>query len=225
MDVGPQTRGRWWGVAAGVAFLVFYLLVSPVSGVLADRSLPLPTAPAEELLAFYAANSPAVVVAAALQALSVLALGVVVGVVATTVIRSAPDKARQLRMVGLLSVAAMLVSALLSVTTAVVAQSGNAAAVEALRMVSFYAGGVVHVGTLGLFVGLATRTLRAQGSIGRSVMVLGYVAGALALLSITSLVFYYANAFLPVGRVLSMIWTVAAGVAIGRRCIARRAHS
>jgi hypothetical protein len=37
------------------------------------------------------------------------------------------------------------------------------------------------------------------------------------MLSVLSLAIYYANAFLPVGRVLSMAWTIAAAIAVHRR--------
>lgn len=217
LDVREQSTKRVAAIAAGLGFLVLYLLVSPVSGALADRGLPLPTASAEEQQAYAAANPTAIASAAALQTLSVLCFAVVVGVVVVTVRRTAPRRAGQLQTVGTVSVVAMLVSALVSVAIAVMADSSSADTILTLRTAGFVAGGVGNVATLGLFVVLASKALREAGSVGRGVLVLGYVAGGLAMLSLTSLVFYYANAFLPLGRLLSMIWTVAVGVTMARR--------
>ncbi|WP_020638858.1 hypothetical protein [Amycolatopsis balhimycina] len=50
----------------------------------------------------------------------------------------------------------------------------------------------------------------------------GYVAGILATLSLLSLVFYYANAFLPIGRITSMAWTVIVAIVLLRRLRSRR---
>jgi hypothetical protein len=50
----------------------------------------------------------------------------------------------------------------------------------------------------------------------------GIVAGGLAILSVLSLVFYHATVLLPVGRALSMAWTVVAGIRLRRTAAGSR---
>ncbi|MCR6484965.1 hypothetical protein M8542_19225 [Amycolatopsis sp. OK19-0408] len=186
-------------IAGSAVFLLAYLAVS-FTGPLADRSLPLPDAPAADVAAYYGANPLAAVVVAGLQAVSVLGFAVF----------ARAFERRSVRAVAGVSVLAMLVSCALSVVLAAVAGSASLDTVQALRLGSFYAGGVGNVVTLGVFVLLA-----AKG--GAPARWFGYVAGALATLSVLSLAFYYASALLPVGRVLSMVWTVVVAVLLTRQ--------
>ena len=73
-------------------------------------------------------------------------------------------------------------------------------------------GGFLHVMSLGMFVWL-TRTAFP----GRGIRILGVVAAVPALLSVASLAWFYASALILLGRLLCMVWTVAAGVALVRR--------
>jgi hypothetical protein len=202
------------GVLAPVGFLGAYLAVSPVSGAVADRPLPLPGSPASEVAAFYAANPLAVGLTAGLQALSVVCLAVFVGFLAPA-LRAAG--AAWLPRAGYLSVAAMVASSVLSVTLAMIVTSASDAVVLALRQASFYAGGVVNVVTLGVFVLGSALVLGRERLFGAPTRWFGVVAGGIAVLSVLSLVIYYASIALPVGRVLSMVWTVVAGVVAYRR--------
>jgi hypothetical protein len=198
-------------------FLVAYLAVSPVQSALSDRAAPLPDDPAGELLAYVRANPEATIAVAALQALSVLGFLVFLRAVLPALRAANPTVAQRLGAAGVVSVAAMLVSSALAFVVASVAPSASADSVADLRMASFYAGGVANVATLGLFVYGAARVLARSGEIGRRTMWVGYVAGTLAMLSVLSLAFYYANAFLPIGRILSMVWTVVAAIVLIRR--------
>jgi hypothetical protein len=72
------------------------------------------------------------------------------------------------------------------------------------------------VATLGLFVLTAASILARGRFIGAPSRWFGYVAGALATLSVLSLAFSYANALLPIGRVLSMVWTVVVAIVLAR---------
>lgn len=211
------TPGVGSGVLAPVGFLGAYLAVSPVSGAFADRPLPLPGSPASEVAAFYAANPTAVGVTAALQTLSVVCLAVFVAALAPA-LRAAG--AARLPTVGYLSTAAMVVSSALSLILAAVAASASDATVTVLRQAGFYAGGVVNVVTLGVFVLGSALLLGRERLFGAPTRWFGVVAGGIAVLSVLSLVFYYANAALPLGRVLSMVWAVVAGVVIYRRVLA-----
>ncbi|MEU4250200.1 hypothetical protein AB0F15_22595 [Amycolatopsis sp. NPDC026612] len=204
-------------------FLIAYLSVN-FAGVLGDRSLPLPGAPAVDVAAYYAANPAATVAVALLQAVSVLGFaGFARAVVRIPV--TEPAGARLLAGTAGISVLAMLVSCALSLALAIVAGSTSLAAVQTLRLGSFYAGGVVNVVTLGLFVLVAATILARDGFLGAPARWFGYVAGTLATLSVLSLVFYYASALLPIGRFLSMVWTVAAAIVLARhrrRAVAAR---
>ncbi|TWF80574.1 hypothetical protein FHX44_116517 [Pseudonocardia hierapolitana] len=202
------------GVLAPVGFLGAYLAVSPVSGAVADRPLPLPGSPASEVAAFYAANPLAVGLTAGLQVLSVVCLAVFVGFLAPA-LRAVGTA--WLPRVGYLSVAAMVLSSVLSVTLAMIVTSASDAAVLALRQASFYAGGVLSVVTLGVFVLGSALVLGRERLFGAPTRWFGLVAGGIAVLSVLSLVIYYASIALPVGRLLSMVWTVVAGVVAYRR--------
>jgi hypothetical protein len=201
-------------VLAPVGFLGAYLAVGPVSGAFADRELPLPGSPASEVAAFYAANPVAVGMTAALQVVSVACFAVFVAGLAPA-LRAVG--ATWLPPVGYLSTAAMVVSSALSGTLAVLALSASDTTVTVLRQASFYAGGVANVVLLGLFVFGSALVLGREQLFGKPTRWFGFMAGTLAMLSVSSLAFYYANAFLPVGRVLSMGWTVVAGVVVYRR--------
>jgi hypothetical protein len=201
-------------VVAPAGFLGVYLAVSPISDTLADRPMPLPTATAAETAAYFAANPLAVTAAALLQVVSVACFAVFVAAVGPLLRDTGRGAALQL--VGYTSVAAMVASSLAAGAAAVAAPSASAETVDVLRQASFYAGGVANVVTLGAFVFGAALLLGRRGLLGRPTRVLGYVAGALAVLSVLSVGIYYATILLPVGRLLSMLWTVVAGIRLAR---------
>jgi hypothetical protein len=202
------------GVLAAVGFLGAYLAVGPVSGAFADRELPLPGSPASEVAAFYAANPTAVGLTAGLQIVSVACFAVFVAGFAPA-LRAAG--AAWLPPVGYLSTAAMVVSSALSGILAVLAPSAGDTTVTVLRQGNFYAGGVANVVLLGVFVFGSALVLGRERLFGKPTRWFGFVAGTLAMLSVLSLAIYYANLFLPVGRVLSMVWTIVAAVVVYRR--------
>ena len=207
------------GVLAPVGFLGAYLAVSPVAGALTDRPLPLPGSPAAEVAAFYAANPVAVGITAGLQTLSVACFAVFVAALAPA-LRAAG--AAWLPGVGYLSTAAMVVSSALSVTLAIIASAADDMTVEILRQASFYAGGVVNVVLIGVFVLGAAVVLGRDGLFGKPTRWFGFVSGGIAVLSVLSVAIYYASVALPVGRVLSMVWTIVAGIVAYRQLTARR---
>lgn len=202
------------GVLAPAGFLLAYLAVGPVSGALADRDLPLPGSPASDVAAYVAANPAAVGTTAALQVVSVLCFAVFVAGLASALRAAGAGWAV---LAGHLSVAAMVVSSALSVTLAALVPSIDDATVELLRASSFSAGGVVNVVLIGVFVVGAAHVLGRALLFGAPTRWFGLVAGGLAVLSVLSVGFYYASVLLPGGRVLSMVWTVVAGIGVYRR--------
>jgi hypothetical protein len=205
------------GIVAPIGFLAAYLAVGPVSGALADRPLPLPGSPPAEVAAYFTANPLAVTSTAVLQVVSVACFAVFVSGLAPA-LRAAG--AAWLPPVGYLSVAAMVVSSAFSGVLAVVASSADGTTIEFLRQGNFLAGGVANVATLGLFVFGSALVLGRDLLFGAPTRWFGLVAGAIAMLSVLSLVFYYASVALPVGRVLSMVWTIVAGIVVYRRATA-----
>lgn len=204
------------GVLAPVGFLGSFVAGGPVAGAFADRALPMPGAAASEVAAYYAANPLAIRLTAGLQVVSVACLAVFVGFLAPA-LRAAGGA--WLPRVGYLSVAAMVVSSALSVTLAMIVTSASDAMVLALRQANFYAGGVVTVVTLGVFVLGSAVLLGRDHLFGAPTRWFGLVAGGIAVLSVLSLVIYYASIALPAGRVLSMVWTIVAGIVVYRRAL------
>lgn len=208
--VGPTA------LVGAVVFLLGYLAVSPVSGLLSTGEAPLPDASDTEIAAFVIANPAASWATAILQTVSVVGLAVF-GYVVIAAGRAAVSRAVGVAAVFVIvSVAAMVISSGVGAVTAVVAHDVSAGTVGVLRLVSFYAGGVANVASLGVVVIVLARLLGSLDRIGRASRVFGYIAGGLAVLSVLSLVFWYANAFLPVGRVLSMVWTVVVSIVLVR---------
>jgi hypothetical protein len=68
-----------------------------------------------------------------------------------------------------------------------------------------------------VFVFGSALVLGRERLFGPSTRWLGFVAGTLAVLSVLSLAIYYATPLLPVGRILSMAWTVVAAIVVLRR--------
>ena len=202
------------GVVAATGFLAAYLAVSPVSGALADRPLPLPDAPPAETIAYYVANPLAVGSTAVLQVVSIACFAVFVAGLAPA-LRAAG--AAWLPPVGHVSAAAMVISSAMSGVLLAIASSTSDATADVLRQASFYAGGVANVAVLGVFVLGTALALGRERLFGGGTRWFGLIAGTLAALSVISLAFYYASVLLPVGRLLCMIWTIVAAVVILRR--------
>jgi hypothetical protein len=76
---------------------------------------------------------------------------------------------------------------------------------------------VVAVVTLGVFVLGSAMLLGRERLFGAPTRWFGLMAGGIAVLSVLSLVIYPASIALPVGRVLSMVWTIVTGVGVYRR--------
>lgn len=186
-------------VAAAVGFVVFYLLVSVVSSALASSALPLPNDAASKTRDWYADNQLAATAASVLQLLSVCCLAVF-GAVLTN--------ARWPRVLAFAAAGAMAVSCVLSWSLAAVAPSASVATVSVLRTANFIAGGTAHVVLLGIFALMASRS----SDFGRPIKVFAIVAAVVAVLSLSSLVWFNGSVFILVGRLLCMAWVVCAAV-------------
>ena len=83
--------------------------------------------------------------------------------------------------------------------------------VGTLRSLNFLIGGVAHVVSLGLFVGATSIAALRAGALPRWILWLGLVAAALSILSLASLIWFPATILLPLGRLLSLIWSISVG--------------
>ena len=202
-------RSAATALGGALAFVACYL----VAGRVATAPLPLPGAPAEQVYAYMTGNAPAVALTALCQLASVAGLLVFV-LAARRALGPAGDdrRVRQGQVVGVVAVLLMVVSSALGLVLAATASTLSVDTVVALRTANFLSGGVAHVMSLGVFVGL-TRTAFP----GRGIRVLGVIAAVPALLSVVSLAWFYASVLILLGRLLCMVWTVAAGVALVRR--------
>jgi hypothetical protein len=135
------------------------------------------------------------------QLLSVACLAGFVGLSKVAAIGSA-------KLWGLLAVALMALSSVLSFALAALAPSASLDTVSTLRTVNFIAGGTAHVVTLGLFVLLASRIT----GFGRGLRVLACVAAVPSVVSLISLFVFEGAALILLGRLLCMVWVLAAAV-------------
>lgn len=189
-----------------IGFFALFFVGDIVAGILANDPLPRPDAADQKIYDYVVDNGAASVAGGLGQIIGAACLAVVV----TLLARQLTD--RRFAPWGWASAAAYAACGVLAIVMAAIASSVSVGTVALLRDVNFLAGGVVTVVTLGTFTLLASRA----DVFGRGVRRFGMIAAALAIASIFSLVFYYANAFLPIGRIACMIWTVSAAVSLIR---------
>lgn len=192
---------------AGIGFAVLFTAGDILSALLATTALPLPGAPASDVVAYFQANPAATWSVAGVQFLAAIALLAFVPAVAGRL--ESGWRRTTAGAAGIIASIALLVCAVLSATIAVGAVGGwSLELIGGLRTANFLSGGAIHVVALGFFVGAALIGFP------KGIRWFGYVAATPAVLGAFSLLFYYANIFLPVGRTLCMVWCVAAGIAM-----------
>jgi hypothetical protein len=201
-------------VVAALGFVGFYLSTEVALGSLASTSLPLPTDPVAHARDWFASNQQAAVVMGLLQVLSVACLATFVWALhdsmSTTAQRTATARARPW---GWLAVGLMVASSALAWLMAALAPTSSLDTVAVLRTANFIAGGTGHVLALGVFAVLAGRV----PGMTRPLRVLGYVAAVPAVLSLLSLVVWQAAAFILLGRLVCMVWTISAAISLTRQ--------
>lgn len=202
-----RTRSPVPLIGAGI-FLVAYLAVDPVAGAIAP--VPMPDAPAAQVYAYFTDHGAAPIVTGLLQLLSVAGFALFVASTLGGRRRSPHRRAGQL--LGWIAVAEMVVSCAIAIILPVVAAGLSPATVGSWRQASFYAGGVAHVVALGGFA----LTIALWHAWTRPVRVMAWIAAIPALLSIASLLWYYASILLPVGRLLAMVACIVAAASLAR---------
>lgn len=206
-----SAAGPYGAVLGAAGFTAGFVANGVLTGAVTDTPLPLPDAAPAEVLAYFATETPAVVVSAVCLLVSAAGLALFARAVGAV---AGPDPKRTVA--GAVAVAALTASGLLGLLLAVLGPAGADGAVLVARSLNFATGGVIHVVALGAYV--ATLTLLPPGSrtFGPGVRRFGAVAAVLAVLSIVSVVLYPASILLPVGRLLCIVWTITAGVALAR---------
>lgn len=195
-------------IAAAAGFLVLFVLVGVVTPAVASSALPLPGDPVAKARDWFAHNQVAAVTTGVLQVLSVGCLAAFAARFAGVV-----PAARRARPWAFAAAGLMVLSSVLGWILAAIAPSASMDTVEVLRTANFIAGGTAHVVVLGVFVLLAAR---APG-FGRPVRIFGYVAAAVSVLSLVSLVWYTGSVLIVLGRLLCMVWVICAAVSTTRQ--------
>lgn len=207
---GTGRSRRLWALG-GIGFTTLFLAGQFASEPLRVGDIPMPDSPASEVASYFSANSTASILMGAFHILAGLALLFLVGRVATDLRPGIGS-----RIAGATGRAASMTLAISGVTSmvlALVADSASLATVDVLREVNFRTGGVVHVVMLGLFAGLWCLN---SVSMGRVLRTTGKVLAVPAVLSVASLLWFYASVLLPLGRFSLMIWVVFAAVSLLR---------
>jgi hypothetical protein len=208
-DDGPQTplvstpRSGWPAMLSACGFIAFYLLTDVLTSSFATTGLPLPNDPSSQVRDWFADNQAAAVLMGASQAVSVLFLAGFV--VALAIPRARPW--------GLVATGLMIASSGCAWALAAVAPSASLDTVEVLRRGNFITGGTAHVLALSGFVFIASR----DGAFGRAKRVLSVVALVISALSVSSLLVFQGAAFILLGRVLCMAWTLSVGISLVRQ--------
>jgi hypothetical protein len=206
-------RARWTLLAAALGFVAFFVATGLVASGLASSALPLPDDPVQQVREWYAHNQLAAVTIGLSQFLSVVCLGAFALLLPRAARTDAQVTAtRRACAWGLAAMTLMMLSSVLGWVLAAVAATASLDTVSALRTANFVAGGTAHVAVLGVFVWLASRS----PGFGKPLRWLAVVALVVSLLSLSSLLWFYGSAFILLGRVLCMLWTVCGAVSLLR---------
>jgi hypothetical protein len=214
----PGGRGNPWALS-GVFFVAFFIAGLVLSVALAPAPYPLPGASSAEIVRYFSESRTAVLMLGFLQALSAISLFVFAACVAAF-LRGTASGTRTLSGLilggGTIAAAFLLLAALLSWVLALTASEGGAVLASSLHRLIFLAGGPAHVASLAPFVGAGSIAALRTKALPGWISWIGIVAAAISLLCLLSLVWYPASIFIPLGRVLSFVWSVAVSVVLVR---------
>lgn len=213
--VSPTRSTNPVGALCGAFFAILFLLSDTITRPLQQAPATLPTDPPAAMLRYYTESGTAIIAHAAFHtACGLLLIGFVL-TVGQVLARVAPERSALRRVAvigGIAAAVALIVSALINVIATLSSGGLDEGAAQALRLANFYTGGTIHVALLGVFaVGANLIALRAR-SWARGFSWLGLVSGVLSILSLLSLVIYYATPLIPVGRFSHFAWAICIGV-------------
>jgi hypothetical protein len=211
-------RGNPWALS-GVFFVALFIAGLLLSGMLAPAPYPLPGVSSAEIVRYFSEGRIAVLMLGFLQGLSAISLFVFAACVAAFV-RGTATGTRTLSGLtlggGALAAAFLLLAALLSWVLALTVSEGGVALASTLHYLIFLAGGPAHVASLAPFVGAGSIAALRTKALPGWISWVGITAAASSLLCLLSLVWYPASIFIPLGRVLSFVWSVAVSVVLVR---------
>ncbi len=204
------------GVLSGALFAILWVAGGFAQDFkVADTSIdyPRPTDAASAVQKWFDANGAAAAANSAVQIVAAIALIIFAGSLASLVrsVRGSDAAASVAGTAGAVSAAMLMVGAAAQAGLGTDAASDEVTA-QALYQVAFWAGGPLHVATLGLTV--------VAGAVGLGVVlpkwlkISGIVVGSLALLAALSGVSQIFVAFTLFGRYLSFVWLIIVGIAV-----------
>jgi hypothetical protein len=203
----------------GLLFAACYFAADFLRNALTSEPLPLPSASVEEAARYFDGSRPAVLVVGVCQILSAIALFVFAGCVVNMVRRAQGEGGTLFsltRVGGILAAALLLICGTLGMVLVPVALSGNLDLLGIVRTVNFLTGGTLHVASLGIFIGAASLAARRTKALPSWICWLGIVVAVVGILSLASVFVYFANAFILLGRMLSFVWAISAGISLAR---------
>jgi hypothetical protein len=213
-----SNNGMKWALT-GILFAACYFAADFLRNALTSAPLPLPGAAVEEAARYFDGSRTAVLVVGVCQILSAIALFVFAGCV-VNMVRDAQGEGGTLfsltRVGGTLSAALLLICGILGMVLVPVAASGNLDLLGIVRTVNFLTGGTLHVASLGIFIGAASLAARRTKALPSWICWLGIVVAVIGILSLASVFVYFANAFILLGRLLSFVWAISAGISLAR---------
>ncbi len=182
-----SSHGRCWLALSGVLFVLFFLAGDVIRANVATVSLPMPRAPAGDVVRYYASSGTAALFVEVVQLLSATALFVFGGYVAFVVRRVQGDASTLpvvTRGASALAAAFLLVCALLGLALIPVSAGSDLGLVGTLRTLNFLSGGTFHVAALGIFVGAASLAARNANVLPRWIIWWGIVQAVVSVLSL-----------------------------------------
>lgn len=200
----PSLQRSGGGAGAAVMLACLVLLVASALGALVMGPLgqtPMPQPGLPEVPAYFAKHVGATFVVAATYLVAAAAL-YVYGAYVPQVVRSV----RRVRLALLLAVAMLGLAALSGFLLAVVASVASHGVVHVLHTVAWLTGGVLHIGSLGLYVAWLARSLLWSPA----VRVCGVLVGWYAVAALAMLAFLELSPFATAARVAALAWLLLA---------------
>lgn len=206
--------------ASGLAFVALFAAGLLFADVFADQTFPAQNSSIGEISTYFVRNGPEARTLAFFHSLAALALLVFVAGVRDLI---SQGTTRVLSAVafggGLMASSFLVLSALLFWTLARSSTAEDAALSRALHDLAFLAGGQALALTLGAFIGATSLATSKTDDLPRWLGRTGMATAALALLSLTSLLWAPARAALYFAALAALAWIAASSIALLLRSV------
>jgi len=214
MTATQETGRRELGILTGSLFVVLWLAGSVVQGA-SGAGFPRPTDDTATVAGYLRDGASHMEASAGLQVLAAMALLWFTAVVAGLLRRSGrPGPAPELALGGGITAAVtLIVSAGVSIVYASTDLVADDTMAQLSYQLTFWLGGPLHVGGLGLLIVAAAVGL----GLPKWLSVAGLVIGALGLVASLTPIVYQLVMFTPIGRFTGFIWLIVVGVMLALR--------